>query len=392
MAQTSAYVSSPALLPPASPLAWWGRLLHAGRLAIAPSRVLTAFFLLVVLGALIRVPDLFAAYGSDGIANTPVPSDLAAACAEVMSEQLAGHRFIDAAQTMIVTPVALVRAHPQWTLALLLPTCILWGLLGGAISRGATVEFATGAKPTWSQTMGHAMSRWHSVALATLGPLLIVGMLLALLPVLGKLLDVKFVQYAAGVLYVVPMLLSFIATALVIVFIISLPMLVAGVMSEGGEAIEACQRAFAYVLAQPLRFGGAMLVLAGVGVGLLAVFAVFTQLALYTSSQLSTLWVSDSARDLLQSQMTTGQAPALANPTTGLAITGMLVGFWTKLALMIAPSVFLSFVFCAGSVLYLSMRQVVDGQHPRDIWDPTRGSRALVPATTDADASDEDES
>ncbi len=395
MAQTpSALVSSPALLPAASPWTWWSRLLVAGRLAIAPSRVLTAFFLLIMLGAIIRVPDLLSVAQSTVESAVPreSPSDLVAARADLMQQQLQDHRYPAAARTLVVTPIALVRAHPLASLAMLLPVCILWGWLGGCIARGASVEFASGVRQSWSRSMGQALSRWHSLAMVTFGPLLLAGVLLALVPPFGWLLDVRFAQYAAGALYIIPLLIAFVGTGLIVLVIVSLPMLVSGVMSEGGEALEACQRAFAYVLAQPLRLLCAMLAMGVVGLLLFALFAVLTQLALNTSGYLTTLWVSDTARDVLHSQAISGREPALAEPAQSLRTTGLLVGFWSKVAAMIAPSVLISFVFCAGSVLYLSMRQAVDGQHPRDVWDPTQSARLLLPATTDADAASEDES
>lgn len=366
-------------------------MLYAGRLAISPSRVLTAFFLLVMLGALVRIPDLFATYASDGIAVKSLPSDLAEARSALMHEQLRDDRYIAAAQTFVGTPVALLRAHPQWILGLLLPAAVLWGLLGGVISRGASIEFALGTSAPWSKCMGQALSRWQSLAMATLGPLLLAAIVLAVLPVFGKLLDVRGVQYVAGALYVVPLLLSFLAAGLVIVFLLSLPMLVAGVMSEGGEALEAVQRAFAYVLAQPARLAGALLVLSALGVALLALTTLLTQLSLYTSSQLTTLWVSESTREALASQAMRGEASEFGGATGAVGTTGMLVGFWVKLALAIAPSVLVSFVFCAGSVLYLSMRQAVDGQHLSDIWDPAAGPRVIVPATVESDSGDGDD-
>lgn len=391
MAQTpSAQVSSPALLPAASPWTWWSRLFVAGRLAIAPSRVLTAFFLIVMLGAVIRVPDLFAT--GDTLGMRELPSTLVAARADLMQDQLSDHRFLAAARTLVATPVALARTYPLHSLAMLLPICLLWGLLGGCIARGASVEFATGVRQTWSRSMGQSISRWHSLTMVTFGPLLLAGLLLATLPAIGWLLDVRFAQYAAGALYVVPLLLAFLATGLVLLVLISLPMLVSGVMSEGGQALEACQRAFAYVLAQPLRLLVAMLALGAVGVAMLALISLLTQLALSTSAYFTTLWVSDSAADLLRAQALTGREPSFSSAPDALATTGMLVGFWSKVAAMLAPSVLISFVFTAGSVLYLSMRQAVDGQHPRDVWDPTQGPRLLLPATTDVDVASEDES
>lgn len=343
-----------------------------------------------MLGAVIRVPDLFA--NGDTLGMRELPSTLVAARADLMQDQLSDHRFLAAARTLVATPVALARTYPLHSLAMLLPICLLWGLLGGCIARGASVEFATGVRQTWSRSMGQSISRWHSLTMVTFGPLLLAGLLLATLPAIGWLLDVRFAQYAAGALYVVPLLLAFLATGLVLLVLISLPMLVSGVMSEGGQALEACQRAFAYVLAQPLRLLVAMLALGAVGVAMLALISLLTQLALSTSAYFTTLWVSDSAADLLRAQALTGREPSFSSAPDALATTGMLVGFWSKVAAMLAPSVLISFVFTAGSVLYLSMRQAVDGQHPRDVWDPTQGPRLLLPATTDVDVASEDES
>lgn len=343
-----------------------------------------------MLGAVVRVPDLFASGDTMGLRE--LPSGLVAARAELMQDQLNDQRFLAAARTLVMTPPALVRAYPLHSLAMLLPVCLLWGLLGGCIARGASVEFATGARQTWSRSMGQALSRWHSLAMVTFGPLLLAGVVLAALPLFGWLLDLRFAQYAAGALYVIPLLLAFVGSGLVLLVIISLPMLDSGVMSEGGQALEACQRAFAYVLAQPLRLLGAMVVLGSLGVALLALFALLTHLALWTSGHLTTLWVSENAADVLRAQAITGREPAFANASDALTTTGMLVGFWSKVASMIAPSVLVSFVFTAGSVLYLSMRQAVDGQHPRDLWDPAQSPRLLLPATTDADGASEDAS
>jgi len=134
-----------------------------------------------------------------------------------------------------------------WTLA-------VWALIGGAITRSAAVQLATGERIGWSKMFVHANRRWLSYFWAPLVPL--VGVLLLSVPI--ALLGL-FLRFNAGILLVALLWPLFIFAGLVMAtlllgLIFGWPLMWAAISVEKTDCFDALSRSYAYVFQRPLRY------------------------------------------------------------------------------------------------------------------------------------------
>jgi len=360
----------------------WPNLLRAGGLALRPMRLVFALFLLVGFAALLRVP---------AIVNEEAATyaDVFEVADDAFEDRLRAPLSWRTPEALAVYPRAIAaafRGAPRWSLLLTLPALALWGVFGGAIARSAAAEFAGQRRLTWPQALGQSLSRGVSATLVTAGPLILVGMIVGLLAALGWLfLGIFALNYVGGALYIVAILLGAVAALTLLGLALGWPMLVPAVMCEGSDAMDAVGRVFAYVRARPLRLLLYWTILALLAA--LALWFVFLAVSWTTSiaGRASSLWLDGGYDDLIRLRGTTGGESWTTQDTRWQNHTGGMVGFWTRLTLLVVPAYLVSFAHTGGALLYLAMRRVCDGQSESDIWDPTRERPSPIPAS----ASDE---
>jgi hypothetical protein len=78
--------------------------------------------------------------------------------------------------------------------------------------------------------------------------------------------------------------------------------------------------------------------------------------------------------DLRQWAMS-GERPLNASVDGWQGTAGMLMGWWAKVAMLMLVALVVSLVHAGGTMLYLAMRQVCDGQDVTDVWDPKAETR-----------------
>jgi len=246
-------------------------------------------------------------------------------------------------------------------------------IAGGAISRIAACDFAHGVRISWVEALGFAIKRWVSLLFCLGGPLLAVAVLYAVLAAAGWVLfSFGWLQIVGAVLFVFALLGATLAVALIVLTILGAPLMIPAIACEGADAIEAMQRAYAYVPARPIRY--AIYILLTLVVGMLAIaVAVAVASGVTTFAMAATsAWVKEPPRLLLF---------PLTTPTNS---TEWMFRLWFGLPLAIAAAYAFSVLFTGCTVIYLLLRKVIDGQTVTDIWVP-----GVVPATampTDASA------
>lgn len=397
-------------------------------MALRPAHLGLAFFLVVLLILLSRVPDFWLATASDGtpILNRPsVQVDRALGTA-VMALREA--RVGAAARELLGLPGALVRSHPAAMAIMLVPLAMLWGVFGGAIARSAAWQVARGERMGWTDAFGFGLAKMGSLTAALAGPFFFVGAVFGLVALAGRFffarqpadwmagaivvaaaMGIAVLQGAlskrvrvgrivaagiiglviAGVLvlpqawagpigggaYGVLIVATIGALLLLAMTVVGLPMLSASVMAEGNDAIEAVQRVWAYVVHAPLRLGAYLIVMALQGAVLVGAVSVLVLGGLEVCAHLATALARGDGIGNLRQMAIFGERPMGANLDGWQATTGMLMGWWAKVAMLMVVAVIVSFVHTGGAVLYLAMRRVCDGQDQTDVWDPLAATR-----------------
>ncbi|QOJ00751.1 MAG: hypothetical protein HRU70_09700 [Phycisphaeraceae bacterium] len=373
----------------------WPKLLRSSALALRPDRIFVAFIAVVVMGVLFSIPapwgehqsvrDLWggAARGipvmpSAGDAFSGPAGDIVGASAALANPLVA----------VALAPAYMLWEHPWHALLFGLPALIVAGLAGVAVARMAACEFSHGVMSQWPSGVGFALARWQAVVAALLIPMALVS-LIALVIAAGGAVLLRFpvVNILGALLFPLALVLGALAVFLIVGFIFGWPMVLPAIACEGSEpgpgvgaAIDSLQRTYAYVPNSPLRLAlylALLIVQTTIVAGILAALA--AGVVTFTTSA-ATAWLPDEAADLIRS----GHAPDDAG-FTAKTVAGLL-SFWTSIPLVLVASFVFSQVFCAGTVLYLLIRRVNDGQHETEIWMPTMipGTQAPLPANPPA--------
>lgn len=250
---------------------------------------------------------------------------------------------------------------PLSSITIIALSMLVVGVLGLATARSAATESARLKKQTWTEAMGFAVSRWTSAWLTLFGPVLISTLLLAFLAAAGWAgLSLPWLQAVGGALFCFAMLIATAVVLLLALTLLGAPMLLPALACEATDGIDAVQRTMAYVAARPLQYGAYVLILcvqAAITTALLIMLAVL---------------VSETARAAATAWTPTSVDPGRVLEGSSASLRAMNAGilFWLNVPLLLVGGYVTSFVHTGGTVLYLAMRRVCDGQDVDDVWMP----------------------
>lgn len=367
----------------------WPKLFVAPMLAIRAGRIGIGFVMVALIALLSRLPELW--LGADGPAKMitelsgPALRRIGTGVARLDEAALGGGIWA----FVFEMPRAVLTKFPFSTVVMLIPVVIVWSIGGGAISRMAALEFSLSVHTAWPRSLGFAISRAQSFAGSLLAPLFIVVVVGFGLAAAGFLLfSLPVVQILGGLLYGVMLVAGLIAVIGLVGYGLGMHMLVPAVACEGTDAIDAIQRAYAYVLGRPARLIVYSAILVVQFVVLAAILGMISRAVVDFTGWASGAFLQDSARDALMGS----KRPAEGTMAWSARLTAWLISFWSLLPHMIAVGTLVSFYFSGSTVLYLLARQANDGQDPTDLWSPgmIEGTRASVTGKP-AEAVPEDE-
>ncbi len=348
----------------------WTKLLRAAPMALRPARVLLAFFTLLIVALIWRAPALWPKFGGDRFLNDA--ASIFRSATDTLRVAFAEGLLVGAlsavTQFLFRIPAELVTQHPAWAIGLTLVTLPVFAIGGGAISRMVACEFSQCFMLSWTEALGMALRRRNSLVGAALAPLVIVGLLLAALSIGGwVLLNWKGINLLGAALYPLFLAGGFAAALILVGYAFGQCLLTPAVVCENTDAIDAMQRAYAYVIASPLR------------------------LVMYAAILLVQLWAVASVLGLIvglslnitafgATGMASTEASAMVKNTgelTGTWSTGAsIISFWVAIPTALVTAFMLSFYYSGSTVLYILLRRLNDGQDPAEIWTP-----ALIPGT-----------
>ena len=243
------------------------------------------------------------------------------------------------------------------------------------------VDIARGERLTMRDGISFALNSWRRLIFSLLLPLVIAGILCALLIGGGWVLMHPWVDVLAGLLYGVALLIGFGVVFLMVGYGLGFSLLLPAVACENCDAADAQQRAYAYVLSRPLHLLGYGLVgLVGLALGYVAVSLFAQMLLLVTGALVDSLTGGTTvagARGFEIVLFELGPDRAHAIPFQWHSEwSAWLVSFWQRVVVcLVAAYVFVCY-FGASTIIYLLMRKTCDGQDVEEIWQP-----GLVPGT-----------
>lgn len=254
--------------------------------------------------------------------------------------------------------VDLPLSYPLVVLGIVLPVMAVWALVGSASCRSVALEFGQGVLISWPRALGFGISRWKSAMGAMVMVPLVVGVVVLGLAIGGwVLLSWPVVQVVGGIVYPLFMIAALIAVLLMVGMSLGKHLLLPAIACEGTDALDAVQRALAYVAGSPVRLlvylglGAAQTVIAGV---------VILVIGRWTTGLVSwgtTVWVP-------------APEPGVGEPGWSQRMSDALVGMWHDVPLLLAGGFVVSAYFACSTLGYLLLRRFNDGQDAADLWMP----------------------
>ncbi|MBL8765111.1 MAG: hypothetical protein JNM07_12670 [Phycisphaerae bacterium] len=352
----------------------WPALFRAVPLALQPSRVIVSFLFVAFTGSWLTLVGSVTGAGSSvahAWSRAREPWLHAWGAAPTALSQPDWMRTAGAAiwELFVGVPVMMIREEPLAVLLAAPVLALLWCVAGAALARMSAEDMAKGILTPWPRGVAFGLARARSSLGALLAMPMVVWLIVAVLAAGGwVLLRWPVLNLGGGVLYGLTLAGGLLAATVGTAFVLTHAMLIPAVSCEGTDAMDAVQRCFAYLVNRPGRLVAYALVLLAQGVLLHAALSWIVGGGAYLAAAAAGAWAGprgSEAADPLRLLVT--NAPAAEGT---FAATTWLTHAWTTALAMVFMSVLVSFYHAAGTVLYLLMRRVNDGQEPSDLWFP----------------------
>lgn len=270
----------------------------------------------------------------------------------------------------------------------------IWSIIGGAITRIASLEYARGTKVGLMDAVKYSTKKFWSYFWGPMAPL--VGVLFfVLLNALGGLIgQIKFLEVFVALGFPIILVFSFLILFVGIIGSVGSGLMFPTISADGSDAFDAMSRAYSYVLSKPVGF--VMYFASAVAYGFVCLYLVATAVDLLVNTSFVTVGMGMGEK--FQSVATA--ISGLAHPT-GLAVnygfitqaklafgtlgSGTLVFttvaliFYLFLIKIAVWAVVASFAGSAQSVLYLLMRKDVDGTEIEDVYTEETEAEFMAP-------------
>ncbi len=253
-------------------------------------------------------------------------------------------------------------------LALIIPVRIL---AFGAIARMAACEVGLRRAVGIPEALRFAASRWKSLYGALVAPPVLIGFLCLAMAVAGlALFRVPGLNVVGGLLYGVFLLGGVALLVLSVGFAFGAHLVAPAIVVDGADAVDAMQRAYAYVIGRPGRLLLYTAILIALGVVAYSLLAAGAALVLNWTASLAGLWsdANELAGSVRPMDFTLAPRPMGLSGTA--KATDSLIGVWERLFLALLAGAVVSYHDCASTLLYLLMRRAVDDQDVEDVIPP----------------------
>jgi hypothetical protein len=291
---------------------------------------------------------------------------------------------------------------------------LVWGLIGGAITRIAALKFTRDEAPDLFGALAHAASKISSYSLApllALGGAAVFGLQLM---ILGWLMRFGFFAMLAGFVWPFVLMLGLLMAILLLGALAGWPLMWATVSVEGTDAFDALSRSYAYTYQRPLRLLWYVVfatILAAVSMFVVKLFAA-SAISLGSWSirwgideptyhsivspphvaepatpsdvpSLSVLPPVSTGPSLTVPEPSQTASPAV-EPSGTREIAGKAIAFWKSLLGALAAGYQAGFLWVAAVGVYLLLRKDIDGAEMDEVYVEGEQEYGMPPLVDDA--------
>ena len=256
-------------------------------------------------------------------------------------------------------------------------TLLVWGLIGGAITRVAVVRLGCDEAVPIRSALSYSSSRLTAYMLSPLFPIFFVLLLTIPLALLGVLLRFEMGVLLVSLVWILVLVAGLGMAYQLLGTMFGWPLMWVVISAEEtGDHYEAYSRSFAYTFQRPfhyLFYATVALIVGGLGWILIQVFAELT----IHMSYWSVMW-GCGAENVERLRMVGSEDGRML--TTGRLLISVSEG----LVSLVAAAYAYSFFWCASAALYLLLRKSVDQTEFDEVFmDDTQSSFDLPPLRDD---------
>jgi hypothetical protein len=157
---------------------------------------------------------------------------------------------------------------------------LVWGLVGGAITRIAALKFTRDEAPGPVAAVSHAVSKLPSYSLPPLIALGGAAVFAIQLAILGLLMNIGVFAFLAGLAWPFVLMLGLLMAILLLGALVGWPLMWATISVEGTDAFDALSRSYAYTYQRPWRLLWYVLVVAVLAIVSMFVVKLFATTAI----------------------------------------------------------------------------------------------------------------
>jgi len=244
----------------------------------------------------------------------------------------------------------------------------VWGIVGGAIARVTMVQLAQGEHIGMGTALRFAFRKWLPLAFAPLCPFLAVALFVIPNVLFGLLFRIPgdLAQSIAQGLLIFPILAGLVISIILLGLAAGWPLIVTSVAAEGEDGFDALSRSYAYVFQRPLYYAFDMGFAWMLGLVGLVFVLFFQQLLLHLVQWSLSFTVPPEQIATLFAQ----PQPVSLDPF-GIARGSSSPPFWLSFVNAMVHGWIYSYFWSAASLIYLHIRQEVDGTSWREVALPT---------------------
>jgi hypothetical protein len=339
----------------------WPRVLRAPALAIAPNRLVSGCIAVFLVTLILNAYNWLRSLGDSP--QDPITPAITDRFNAIMDSVVSLDPGLFAAEVVLsATAIRDSVLNNFWLSILLgLPVLIVLALVGGSISRSVAFEFAQGRFASREETVHFTLKRSRQHIGALIAPIAFSTIIFFIISLGGILLSFPVLDLLGAILYPIALIFGAIATIVLILHVVSAPMINPALSIEGTDAFDAIQRCYAYVIGRPIRYFSYVILLSLVGVLAGTVFAMLTGLAQEMTDWSLNFIFSHATESALSGEGELGATKSFANATIE-AFRGVLR--------IIVAGYAVSLFYTCGTLLYLAIRRICDGQGITEIWEP----------------------
>jgi len=288
---------------------------------------------------------------------------------------------------------------------------LVWGLIGGAITRIAALKFTRDEAPGPIAALTHAMRKLPSYSLPPLVALLWAAVFGVQLVIVGLAMRIDFLALLAGILWPLVIFLGLLMAILLLGLLAGWPLMWATISVEGTDSFDALSRSFAYTYHRPLRLLWYVLFAT-----FLAIISMFVVKLFAASAVALGDWSVDWGLDEPTMNVVVSQnidrsdslpvAPTIDAPTAPPVDTGIedaappvepvremtatlrgarrAISFWKRMVQAIAAGYQAGFLWVAAVGVYLLMRRDIDGVQLNEVYVDPADEYGLPPLVDEA--------